>query len=86
VQIQGNRIDENGGLMQPENVELWRRDPVDCIKSLLGNCALRDYLAYAPERVYADYAGKVRKYSQMWTADWWWDTQVSSLTHSHCLY
>jgi hypothetical protein len=31
-----------------------------------------------PERVYADKGGKERIYDEMWTADWWWDTQVSN--------
>ena len=25
-----------------------------------------------------DNAGKERVYDEMWTADWWWDTQVSN--------
>lgn len=69
--------------MSAEKVELWRRDPIDCVKYLLGNSALCESLAYAPERVYADDGGKQRKYTQMWTADWWWDTQVSLLDRMH---
>jgi hypothetical protein len=29
-----------------------------------------------PERVYHDKEGKIRVYDEMWTGDWWWDTQV----------
>jgi len=29
------------------------------------------------ERVYLDERGEVRIFDEMWTADWWWNTQVS---------
>ena len=53
-----------------------------------GNEALRDALQYAPERAYTDREGTNRVYDEMWTADWWWDTQVRGLkrtgqTNSH---
>jgi hypothetical protein len=60
-----------------EKVELWRRDPVECIKELMGNPAFREHMAYIAERVYLDQGGKVRIYDEMWTAEWWWNTQVS---------
>lgn len=40
----------------------------------------RDLMAYAPEHVYKDKNGKVRIYDEMWTADWWWNTQVRTCT------
>jgi hypothetical protein len=63
--------------MPPEEVELWRRDPVECIRELMGNPTFKSLMAYAPERVYDDIQGKVRIFDQTWTGDWWWDTQVS---------
>ena len=33
-------------------------------------------MKYAPERVYEDAEGKNRVFNEMWTANWWWDTQV----------
>jgi hypothetical protein len=33
-------------------------------------------MKYAPERVYEDEDMKSRVFDEMWTADWWWDTQV----------
>ncbi|EIW80284.1 hypothetical protein CONPUDRAFT_57860 [Coniophora puteana RWD-64-598 SS2] len=58
-----------------EVFELWMRDPVDAVQELIGNPALKEHIAYAPERVYADAEGKERRFDEMWTADWWWQTQ-----------
>lgn len=60
-----------------EYVEVWRRDPVECVRELLGNPAFKDYISYIAEHVYLDKEGKVRVFDEMWTADWWWNTQVS---------
>ncbi|KAG1897043.1 uncharacterized protein F5891DRAFT_1130084 [Suillus fuscotomentosus] len=43
------------------DLELWRRDPVECIHELIGNPAFKD--------------GKVHIYNEMWTCDLWWDMQ-----------
>lgn len=64
------------GTMKTEDLELWKRDPVECIKELIGNPAFQEHLSYVPERVYSDDAGLNRIYDEMWTADWWYDTQV----------
>jgi hypothetical protein len=64
------------GARLTEEVELWIRNPVECVQELLGNPAFRDNISYIPERVYNDKAGSTRVYDEMWTADWWWDTQV----------
>ncbi|KDQ53784.1 hypothetical protein JAAARDRAFT_197225 [Jaapia argillacea MUCL 33604] len=58
-----------------ENVELWRRDPVKCIKELMGNPAFRDVISLVPERVFADKEGKNQRIDEMWMADWWWGIQ-----------
>ncbi|KAI0357940.1 hypothetical protein OH77DRAFT_1316748 [Trametes cingulata] len=70
----GDEVDEDG---QPrvETLELWRRDPVDCIRELLGNPAFREMMRYAPEKLYADPQGQERMYGEMWTGDWWWRLQ-----------
>ena len=59
-----------------ETLELWRRDPVECVRELIGNPAFQNGMRYAPERVYADEDGKTRVYKEMWSGDWWWDMQV----------
>ena len=78
VTITGNVENEDGVHME-ENVEVWRRDPVECVKELMGNPVFKDHMSYIAERVYLDKGGKVRIFDEMWTADWWWNTQVSVL-------
>lgn len=68
--------------MPAEKLELWRRNPVECVKELLGNPALKDYLCYAPERVWADMAQEVQVFDEMSTGEWWWETQVGYHQHS----
>ncbi|KAF8193586.1 hypothetical protein K438DRAFT_1538848, partial [Mycena galopus ATCC 62051] len=53
VTVAGDHLDENDEMMK-EDLELWKRDPVECIKELIGNPAFRDYMAYVPERVYGN--------------------------------
>jgi hypothetical protein len=77
VTSKGNQFDENGELLPPEKLELWRRDPVECIMELLGNSAFKNHIKCAPEWKYKDAEGKIHVFDEMWTADWWWDTQVS---------
>ena len=76
---------EDGQLMQ-EAVELWLRDPIECIRELIGNPAFRDYLAYAPERVYTNQDATIRRYDEMWTADWWWNLQVCYYITVHAIH
>ncbi|KAJ6617454.1 hypothetical protein B0H10DRAFT_2218608 [Mycena sp. CBHHK59/15] len=61
VTAAGNQLDENDEMMT-EDLELWKRDPVECIKELMGNPAFHDYMTYL-------------SVSTMWTANWWWETQ-----------
>ncbi|KAJ6537137.1 hypothetical protein B0H19DRAFT_1213719 [Mycena capillaripes] len=76
VKAAGNRVDENGEMMS-EDLELWMRDPVECIKELMSNPAFRAHMAYAPERVYGTKEGheESRIFDEMWTAEWWWKLQ-----------
>ncbi|KAJ7788980.1 hypothetical protein B0H14DRAFT_3575250 [Mycena olivaceomarginata] len=72
----GNQVDENDELMS-EDLELWIRDPVECIKELMSNPAFREHMAYAPESVYGSSEGteESRIFDEMWTAEWWWEIQ-----------
>ncbi|KIK19772.1 hypothetical protein PISMIDRAFT_13424 [Pisolithus microcarpus 441] len=58
-----------------DDLELWVHDPVACIRELIGNPAFHGEIAYAPEKVYTDRHGTARRYDEMWTGDWWWETQ-----------
>ncbi|KAF8811835.1 hypothetical protein BYT27DRAFT_7208143 [Phlegmacium glaucopus] len=73
--ITGDEKDKDGNL-GTEDVDLWCRDPVECIKELFGNPEFQDIQCYSPCRVYQDEAGTNREYDEMWSADWWWDTQT----------
>ncbi|EIW75821.1 hypothetical protein CONPUDRAFT_23477, partial [Coniophora puteana RWD-64-598 SS2] len=48
-----------------DTFEMWMRDPVEAVRELIGNPALKDHLAYAPERVYMDAGGQNRKLDEM---------------------
>ncbi|KAG1825196.1 hypothetical protein EV424DRAFT_1471780 [Suillus variegatus] len=74
VTVRGNCEDENGEMLQ-EEVELWCRDPVECVKELIGNPSFKEDMAYSPAKAYADRAGQDRVIDEMWTADWWCDKQ-----------
>ena len=50
------------------------RNILDCVRYLLRQIAYRDDFIYTPWREY-DSEGQ-RVYSEMHTADWWWDVQV----------
>ncbi|KDQ60095.1 hypothetical protein JAAARDRAFT_126057 [Jaapia argillacea MUCL 33604] len=76
VSVAGDQLDDNDELMV-EELELWRRDPVECVRELIGNPMFRDHLSYMPELAYRDQEGKVRIFDEMWTGDWWWKIQAS---------
>lgn len=75
MKLTGDLKDGEGRAME-ETLELWYRDPVECIQELIGNPMFRDVIRYAPERVFQDRHGKVRQIDETWTADWWWRIQV----------
>ncbi|KAI5999520.1 Zn-finger domain-containing protein [Pisolithus albus] len=75
IDVVGDVVGEDS-TAKHEQLELWRRDPVECVEELIGNPAFRDLMAYEPERAYADKKGENRIYDEMWTGDWWWDMQT----------
>jgi hypothetical protein len=77
--LKGDELDPEGK-QKTEVLELWHRDPVDCVRELLGNPTFKNQ-GYAPIRVFKSFdaatgAYSNREYSEMWTADWWWKIQV----------
>ena len=77
LQITGNEWDDEGKL-KSEVFQLWKRDPVECIKELIGNPGSQNHLRYSPQWVYEE-NGETRIFDEMWTGDWWWNMQVSYL-------
>ena len=61
-----------------EELKLWYRDPIECIKELIGNPMFCNSIAYRPQRVFTSSRGTKRIYNEMWTADWWWEMQVGA--------
>ncbi|KZT02094.1 uncharacterized protein LAESUDRAFT_662552 [Laetiporus sulphureus 93-53] len=56
-----------------EEVKIWARDFVDCIKELMGNMTFQGHMSYAHEKVTHH---DMQKYSEMCTSEWWWKMQV----------
>jgi hypothetical protein len=79
VNLNGDMLDDNGKPMT-EHLELWYRDPVKVMQELMGNPIFKEVMRFAPERVYCDSAGMERVVNEMWTAEWWWEMQVSVLS------
>ncbi|KAF8510439.1 hypothetical protein JB92DRAFT_2831560 [Gautieria morchelliformis] len=78
ITVHGDVKDANGESMT-EELELFYRDPVECIRELMGNPAFHDSLHYVPERVFEDKKRTKRIYNEMWMANWWWDLQASPM-------
>ncbi|KAF8511396.1 hypothetical protein JB92DRAFT_3177189 [Gautieria morchelliformis] len=74
ITVHGDVKDVNGEYMV-EELELFYRDPVECIRELLGNLAFREVLHYVPEHIFEDEKRTERIYNEMWMANWWWDLQ-----------
>lgn len=77
--VTGDVLDYNGELKQ-EELDLWTRDPVECVRELIGNPLFAESMAYAPEQVFSGSDKEERIFNEMWTADWWWRVQVSWVT------
>lgn len=76
ITTRGNLVDRNGDPLE-EVIELWRKDPIECVRELIGNPAYQNN-RYAPIKVYEDAEGRTRVYSDMCTGDLWWELQVSN--------
>ena len=75
ITVTGDRVGEDGDVVT-EVLDLWRRNPVDCVRELIGNPTFREVMGYAPERQFVDEELLERVLNEMWTADWWWKIQV----------
>ncbi|KAL1660996.1 hypothetical protein GGF50DRAFT_129833 [Schizophyllum commune] len=76
ITLTGDQADEDGSL-QTEDLELWYRDPVECIRELMGNPLFRDALCYEPGREFEQRPHGLEEESvnEMWTGAWWWKIQ-----------
>lgn len=76
VKSEGDVLDAQGNPVVVE-LQLWKRNPLLCIKELISNPLFQDNLRYAPEELFEDICGNKRMVNEMWTAEWWHDLQVS---------
>ncbi|KAJ3864827.1 hypothetical protein EV359DRAFT_72791 [Lentinula novae-zelandiae] len=78
MEVMGNLKDTNGK-NRTEVLELWHHDILECISELMGNPAFDEKQEYAPRREFQEMKNGVpcnRQYSEMWTANWWWDDKL----------
>ncbi|KAJ7762799.1 hypothetical protein DFH07DRAFT_867460 [Mycena maculata] len=75
--LKGDEVDADGKA-KTETVEMWYRNPLECIRELLGNPSFTKQ-CYEPSRIFKaqdeNGEGINREYNEMWTADWWWNIQ-----------
>jgi hypothetical protein len=57
-----------------EQIKFWHRDIIECAKWLLQQPAYEKHLSYTPQKRFEAEGRCV--YSEMHTADWWWERQV----------
>ena len=86
ISIKGEGVGGDGAMVT-ETVELWRRNPLDCIKELLSNPAFKDKISYKPRKTFMDESRTEQVYGEMWEGDWWWTMQVrpAQLTRKNSL-
>ena len=77
VNVSGDLEAEDGERME-EELELWRRNPLECIQELIGNPSFKNKMVYEPAKFFTDRACTNRLIDEAWTADWWWKVQVST--------
>jgi hypothetical protein len=77
VNVSGDLEGEDGERMG-EDLELWRRNPLECIQELIGNPSFKDKMVFEPAQFFTDEACTNRLIDEAWTGDWWWKAQVSS--------
>ena len=78
VEVVGDIVSADGKPLTKE-VELWMRNPLDCIRELMANLNFADVVTFEPQKVFDDEAGWERWFDEMWTGGWWWEVQVSQL-------
>ena len=63
-------------MVDGEAFDVWHRDILECIQSLIGDPEFVGKLQLAPERHYTDKDRLNRVYSDVYTGKWWWKIQV----------
>ena len=75
---------------EPEETSLRQRfffrDPIQCARYLLGQRCFAEDMVYPPVKEWNGEEPPQRVYSEMHTADWWWETQVGSDATFHSTF
>jgi hypothetical protein len=75
IKVKGDAIGVDGK-PATKSIELWFRDPIECMQGLIGNPTFREHMSYVPQKVFTSRSGTTRIYDETWTGDWWWTMQV----------
>ena len=59
-----------------ETLKFYCRSTLECIKSLFSDPQYAKDLVFVPEWHYSSPERKSHLYHEMYTRDWWWETQV----------
>lgn len=71
-------VQNEAGVPQKIHVELWKRNPVEVVREIIGNPALKGHMSYTPVKIFTDESQQEQIFNEMNTGNWWWKTQVSS--------
>ncbi|QRV77012.1 hypothetical protein RhiJN_05027 [Ceratobasidium sp. AG-Ba] len=63
------------GDQQNEIIDLWKRDIIALIRSLLTDRRFIPHMRFAPEQHYDSKTRRNRVYGEMWLGKWWWRMQ-----------
>ena len=70
VSIRGDEEDA-----APTKTKFVYRDVGNAVRYLIGHTPFKDEMQYQPIRLYRDETEEVRVYNELYSGDWWWDTQ-----------
>jgi hypothetical protein len=59
-----------------EKYTIRHRDPLEAIRSLLGNPAHAKDIVYVPKQIFSSNKKDNRVFNEMWTGQWWAAAQV----------
>jgi len=60
----------------PAQILFWSRDALPVVKELVGDEALAKDMKWSPAKLYNSKGERL--YSELYSGNWWWETQVRS--------
>jgi hypothetical protein len=63
-------------------IKYWSRDIIKSMRWLMPQPAYAEHHIYAPRHCFGSHTPPKRLYTEMHTADWWWETQVRRYTRA----